>query len=147
LRQSTVVKLAELGYAVPPGSVQEVGQDLEGELGWGGVVRGMLDSRSNAYVEAMNGLLQQVKRAVRGFRTATNFIAVAYLRMSKLRHMPSNPLQPATPKYNVLSCTTLRQHKDHQHPHGQVGGKVEYRQPGRPGLIRHAAWPGQLKFP
>src|SRR5665647_2107967 len=28
-----------------------------------GVVRGMLDGRSNAYVEAMNGMLQQVKRA------------------------------------------------------------------------------------
>ena len=33
----------------------------------GGVVRGMLDGRSNAYVEAMNGLLQQTKRAARGF--------------------------------------------------------------------------------
>jgi transposase len=67
-----------------------------------GVVRGMLDNRSNAYVEAMNGLLQQAKRAARGFKTATNFIAIAYLRMSKLKHLPSNPLQPATPKYNVL---------------------------------------------
>ena len=39
-----------------------------------GVVRGMLDNRSNAYVEAMNGLLQQAKRAARGFKTAANFI-------------------------------------------------------------------------
>jgi len=67
-----------------------------------GVVRGMLDNRSNAYVEAMNGLLQQAKRAARGFRTATNFISIAYLRMSKLKHLPSNPLVPALPKYNVL---------------------------------------------
>jgi transposase len=67
-----------------------------------GVVRGMLDNRSNAYVEAMNGLLQQAKRAARGFRTATNFIAIAYLRMSKLKHLPSNPLEPALPKYSVL---------------------------------------------
>lgn len=67
-----------------------------------GVVRGMLDNRSNAYVEAMNGLLQQAKRAARGFRTASNFIAIAYLRMSKLKHLPSNPLEPALPKYNVL---------------------------------------------
>jgi transposase len=66
------------------------------------VVRGMLDNRSNAYVEAMNGLLQQAKRAARGFRTATNFIAIAYLRMSKLKHLPSNPLEPALPKYNGL---------------------------------------------
>ncbi len=65
------------------------------------VVRGMLDNRSNAYVEAMNGLLQQAKRAARGFRTATNFIAIAYLRMSKLKHLPSNPLEPALPKYNA----------------------------------------------
>jgi transposase len=68
-----------------------------------GVVRGMLDNRSNAYVEAMNGLLQQAKRAARGFKTATNFIAIAYLRMSKLKHLPSNPLEPAVaPKYTVL---------------------------------------------
>lgn len=43
------------------------------------VVRGMTDNRSNAFVEAMNGLLQQAKRAARGFRTARNFIAIAYL--------------------------------------------------------------------
>jgi len=68
-----------------------------------GVVRGMLDNRSNAYVEAMNGLLQQTKRAARGFKNATSFIMIAYLRMSKLAHLPSNPLQPAVaPKYNVL---------------------------------------------
>jgi hypothetical protein len=40
-------------------------------------VRGMLDNRINAYVEAMNGLLQQAKLAVRGFRTASHFIAIA----------------------------------------------------------------------
>jgi transposase len=34
-----------------------------------GVVRG------NAYVEAMNGMLQQVKRAACGFRTVKNFVA------------------------------------------------------------------------
>jgi transposase len=64
----------------------------------GGVVRGMLDGRSNAYVEAMNGLLQQTKRAARGFRDVQNFIAIAYLRMSKLKHLPSNPLVPAIPR-------------------------------------------------
>jgi transposase len=67
-----------------------------------GVVRGMLDNRSNAYVEAMNGLLQQAKRAARGFKTAANFIAIAYLRMSKLKHLPSHPLQPALPKAGGL---------------------------------------------
>ena len=72
-----------------------------------GVVRGMLDNRSNAYVEAMNGLLQQAKRAARGFRTATHFIAIAYLRMSKLKHLPGNPLQPAMPKAGVLTHRCL----------------------------------------
>ena len=62
------------------------------------VVRGMLDSRSNAYVEAMNGLLQQAKRAARGFRTGSHFIAIAYLRMSRLKHLPINPLLPAIPQ-------------------------------------------------
>ena len=62
-----------------------------------GVVRGMLDGRSNAYVEAMNGLLQQTKTAARGFRTVENFIAIAYLRMSKLKHLPANPFVSAAP--------------------------------------------------
>ena len=62
-----------------------------------GVVRGMLDGRSNAYVEAMNGLLQQTKTAARGFRTVGNFINIAYLRMSKLVHLPAHPLMPAAP--------------------------------------------------
>jgi transposase len=63
-----------------------------------GVVRGMLDGRSNAYVEAMNGMLQQTKRAARGFRTVKNFAAIAYLRMSRLKHLPQNPLRPAAPR-------------------------------------------------
>ena len=60
------------------------------------VVRGMLEHRSNAFVEAMNGLLQQAKRAARGFRTARCFIHIAYLRMSKLKHLPASPFAPAT---------------------------------------------------
>ncbi len=57
----------------------------------------MLDYRSDAFVEAINGLLQQAEanRAARGFRTIRNFIAIAYLRMSKLSHLPANPLTPA----------------------------------------------------
>ena len=62
-----------------------------------GVVRGMLDGRSNAYVEAMNGLLQQTKTAARGFRTVRNFISIAYLRMAKLKDLPANPFTPASP--------------------------------------------------
>lgn len=79
---------------------KKLAKTLKGQFD--GVVRGMLDNRSNAYVEGMNGLLQQAKRAARGFRTATNFIAIGYLRMSKLKHLPANPLAPALPKYNVL---------------------------------------------
>ena len=59
----------------------------------------MLDGRSNAYVEAMNGLLQQAKTAARGFRTVRNFISIAYLRMAKLKDLPGNPLKPARPKH------------------------------------------------
>jgi transposase len=62
------------------------------------VVRGMIDNRSNAFVEAMNGLLQQAKRAARGYRTASNFISIAYLRMSKLKHLPAHPFAPALAK-------------------------------------------------
>ena len=66
------------------------------------VVRGMLDNRSTAYVEAMNGLLQQAKRAARGFRNVSYFISIAYLRMSKLKHLPANPLQNALPETTVF---------------------------------------------
>jgi transposase len=58
----------------------------------------MADHRSNAFVEAMNGLLQQAKRAARGFRTSRNFIAIAYLRMSKLNHLPASPFALAAPR-------------------------------------------------
>jgi len=64
---------------------------------------GMLENLSNAYVKAMNGLLQQTKSAARGFKNATNFIMIAYLRMSRLTQLPSNLLQDAdAPKYNAL---------------------------------------------
>ena len=59
------------------------------------VVRGMLDHRSNAFVESMNGQLQQAKRAARGYRTAKNFIAIAYLRLSRLKNLPAHPFSPA----------------------------------------------------
>ena len=73
-----------------------------------GVVRGMLDGRNNAYVEAMNGLLQQAKRAARGYRNVQTFIAIAYLRMSKLTHLPQSPFVPAKPRTLVRTihfCT------------------------------------------
>jgi transposase len=62
------------------------------------VVRGMTGNRSNAFVESMNGLLQQAKRAARGFKTASNFIAIAYLRMSKLKHLPTHPFAQTAAK-------------------------------------------------
>jgi transposase len=105
---------------------QRAGQDLKKWISWArhshlesfkrlgatlkkhfdGVVRGMLDHRSNAYVEAMNGILQQIKRAARGFRTATNFIAIAFLRMGKLVHLPASPFVPAAPR--AVACTIHR---------------------------------------
>jgi len=58
-------------------------------------VRGMLDHLSNAIVESMNGPLQQAKRAARGCRTAKNFIAIAYLRLSRLKNLPAHPFSAA----------------------------------------------------
>ena len=60
-------------------------------------MRGKIDSRSNAFFKTMNGLLQQAKRAARSFRTSTNFIAIAYLRVSKLKHLPAHPFAPPRP--------------------------------------------------
>lgn len=34
-------------------------------------------------------------RAARGLRTSATFIAVAYLRVSKLKHLPAHPFSPA----------------------------------------------------
>ena len=68
------------------------------------VVRGMLDHRSNAFVEAMNGLMQQAKRAARGFRTAANFIAIAYLRLGKLIHLAASPFLHVLP---LSACLTI----------------------------------------
>jgi hypothetical protein len=62
------------------------------------VVRAMIDKRTNAFVEAMNRLPQQAKLVARGFRTATNFIDSAYLRMSKLKHLPGHPFALALAK-------------------------------------------------
>ena len=108
--------------AVPSNDAQQARKELSAWISWASrcrlvpfkklaktlnqkldaVVRGMLDNRSNAYVEAMNGLLQQAKRAARGFRNVTYFISIAYLRMSKLKHLPTNPLLSALPKTNVF---------------------------------------------
>lgn len=68
-----------------------------------GVIAGMQQGRSNAFVEAMNGLMQNAKRAARGFRTSRNFIAIAYLRLSKLKHLPLNPFEHATPRFAGLT--------------------------------------------
>ena len=59
------------------------------------MVRGMLEHRSNAFVESMNWLLQQAKRAARGYRTAKTFIAIAYLRLSRLKNLPAHPFAAA----------------------------------------------------
>lgn len=68
-----------------------------------GVISGMQQGRSNAFVEAMNGLMQNAKRAARGFRTSKNFIAIAYLRLSKLKHLPASPFAPAQPRFAGLT--------------------------------------------
>lgn len=64
-----------------------------------GVIAGMQQGRSNAFVEAMNGLMQNAKRAARGFITSRNLIAIAYLRLSKLKHLPANPFESAMPRF------------------------------------------------
>jgi hypothetical protein len=71
---------------LPPGAVQEAGQDDQGAL-----------RRRCARHESMNGQLQQAKRAARGYRTAKNFIAIAYLRLSRLKNLPDHPFTASAP--------------------------------------------------
>ena len=63
------------------------------------VVRGMLEQRSNAFVESMNGHLQQAKRAARGYRTAKSFTAIAYPWLSRLKNLPAHPFSAAAPAW------------------------------------------------
>jgi transposase len=51
--------------------------------------------------------MQQAKRAARGFRTAHNFIAIAYLRLAKLTHLPANPMVAAVPPRMELGVHRL----------------------------------------
>ena len=67
----------------------------------------MLDHRSMVFVEARNGLMQQAKHAARGFRTAANFIDIAYLRLGKLTHLPASPFLPAAPLAAGVSTRPL----------------------------------------
>jgi hypothetical protein len=76
-------ELAELGQAQSARAVHKAAHK--------GVVAGEETTRSNALVEAVNGLLEQAKRAARGFRTSRNFIAIVCVRMSKLQHLPAPP--------------------------------------------------------
>lgn len=55
----------------------------------------MVGHRSIAYVEPMNGLLEQAKRAAGGASTAAKFIAIAYLRMSELKQLSAYPVSVA----------------------------------------------------
>jgi hypothetical protein len=43
----------------------------------------------------MNGLMQQAKRAARGYRSAKTFITIAYLRLSRLKGLPDHPFKAA----------------------------------------------------
>ena len=65
-----------------------------------GVMWGMRKNPSGwtkTQIDAMHWLLQQAKRAARGYRNVQTFIAIAYLRMSKLKHLPQSPFVPAKP--------------------------------------------------
>jgi hypothetical protein len=79
-----------------PGSSKRLATRLKKQVD--AVVRGMLGLRSNALVEAMNGLLQQAKRAARGIRTAANVSNIAYLRLGKLTHLADSPCAAAAPR-------------------------------------------------
>jgi len=61
------------------------------------VMRGMRDHRSNGFVGAITGMMQQAKRAARGYRTASNFIAIASHQLGRLTHLPISPFVAIQP--------------------------------------------------
>jgi len=62
----------------------------------------------NAFLEAMNGLMQNAERAARGFKTSTNFNPIAYLRLFKLRHLSAHPLEHAAPRFAGVTTRRCR---------------------------------------
>ena len=52
------------------------------------VVSGMANHRSNATLQSMNGLMQQAKRTARRCGTTRTFIAIIYLRPSRMKNLP-----------------------------------------------------------
>jgi hypothetical protein len=64
------------------------------------VVSGMLGKRTNAYVEAMNGLLQQVKRAARGFPHCQELHRYCAPLVLGLRGAISIPYEVSNPTQN-----------------------------------------------
>jgi transposase len=62
---------------------------------WDGVVAYLKTRVTNGAAEALNGIIQTVKRKARGFRTVEYFTAVIYLVASHLNFNLPNPL-PAT---------------------------------------------------
>ena len=90
--RARLARLAQLGATQPTGAVQEAGCDVDDALRR----RRARHDGPNAFVEAMNGLQQQSQ--ARRFRTGRNFIAIAYLRLSKLKHLPAHLFAPAPAK-------------------------------------------------
>ena len=61
-----------------------------------GIVEHFRSGLSNAFVEAMNALIQAAKARAKGYATVRNLTAIAYLLCAKLKHLPRNPwLAPA----------------------------------------------------
>ena len=63
--------------------------------------------QAHFFVDSMNGLFQQAKRAARGYRTAKNFITNAYLHLSRLKPPTGSPLECRSARRMSLSRSTL----------------------------------------
>ncbi|KIO63942.1 hypothetical protein B4064_2922 [Caldibacillus thermoamylovorans] len=50
----------------------------------GGILRWFVTKMTNGLLEGINSLVQATKRKARGYRTADNFIAMAYATVNKL---------------------------------------------------------------
>lgn len=70
---------------------------------FGGVIAGMQQGRSNAFVEAVIALLQNAKRAARGFRTSGVFISIPFLHLHNIKNLPTNPSEHDSPRYAGLT--------------------------------------------
>jgi transposase len=92
-----------VGQALATGAVQALGQNAVEPLGWRG--RGNV-AVPNQCLCGGHEWLASAGQAGGGGKNTENFIAIAYLRISKLAHLPTSPFESVKPRIQgrIMRC-------------------------------------------